>query len=60
MSLDMTVGVRSADVLVEADAAIVQAATPAVRYWLQNLAMIAGTTFGVTFASALGVLLFLR
>jgi hypothetical protein len=60
MSLDMTIGARSAEVLAEADAAVVHDSAPATRYWLQDLAMVAGTTFGVVAASALGVLLFLR
>jgi len=60
MSLDMTVGARTADVLVEADAAVAQECAPATRYWLQDLAVIAGTTFAVVIVSASSVLLFLR
>ena len=60
MSLDMTIGTRSADVLAEADVAVAHDTAQATRFWLQDLAMVAGTTFGVAVASVLGVLLFLR
>jgi hypothetical protein len=60
MSLDITIGTPPMDAVGEADATAVQAAAPATRFWLQDLAMIAGTGFGVLFASALSVLLFLR
>jgi hypothetical protein len=60
MSLDMTISTRTADVLVEADAAAAPECAPATRYWLQDLAVMAGTTFAVVIASASGVLLFLR
>lgn len=61
MSLDMTVGTRVADRFVdEADAAISREAALAWRLLLQNLLVIAGTTFGVVFTSALSVVLFLR
>jgi hypothetical protein len=61
MSLDMTVGTRVADTFVdEADAAVSQEAALARRLLLQNLLVIAGTTFGVVFTSALSVALFLR
>ena len=60
MSLDMTIGTRPADTLAAADAAAASDAAPETRYWLQDLAMVAGTTFGVVIASGLGVLLFLR
>jgi len=60
MSLDMTIGTSPADVLVDANAAVAQERAPATRYWLQDLAVIAGTSFGVVIASASSVLLFLR
>ena len=59
MSLDMTVDAREAaldstDDEIEAQTAI---ATPV---WLDDLMMVATTTFGVMLCSALGVLLFLH
>jgi hypothetical protein len=60
MSLDMTVGTRAADTFVEAGTAASQEAARARRLWLQDLLVIAGTTFGVAIASTLSVLLFLR
>jgi hypothetical protein len=60
MSLDMTIGTRTADVLVETDAAAAPECAPATRYWLQDLAVIAGTSFAVLVASASSALLFLR
>jgi hypothetical protein len=60
MSLDMTIGTRSADMLAETDVAVARDIAPAMRNWLQDLTVVAGTAFGVVFASALSVLLFLR
>lgn len=60
MSLDLTIGTRPINALADADAVETSGLAPATRLWLQNLAMIGGTTFGVLLSSALGVLLFLR
>jgi hypothetical protein len=60
MSLDMTVGTRAADTFVEVDAAPSQEVALARRLWLQDLLVIASTTFGVAIVSTLSVLLYLR
>lgn len=60
MSLEMTVDTRAADSFAAADGVAAPIAAPVTRFWLQDLAMVAGTTFGVLLASSLSVLLFLR
>lgn len=62
MSLDMTIGAQAADAIADVDVAVKagEGATEATRFWLQDLLMVTGTTFGVAVASAIGVLLFLR
>jgi hypothetical protein len=59
MSLDMTMGTREGALDSTAEQ-IESEAAPVALLWLQDLLVVAVTTFGVLLSSALGVLLFLR
>jgi hypothetical protein len=59
MSLDLTVGTRSAATVAAAQAEADKAA-PASPLWLYELLVAAAAAFGAVLASAAGVLLYLR
>ena len=59
MSLDLTVGTRSAATAAAAQPATDEAA-PASRMWVYELLVAAAAAFGAVLASAVSVLLYLR